>query len=244
MGQYYMPVIIDQRENPKVLCTAYSHEFNNGLKLMEHSWMGNKFVRAFESLLVMDGPVRVVWAGDYADPERDADGNVRKYVYEGQEYDVTLYSIAQAADHYRPDIPTWNRRDNYQWWNADGTRREKPIITAGKFDKDLKPNAPAPEVIPSMFSHPWLLNHDKGLAVDKRKVPKGEDGWRAHPLPLLTCEGNGRGGGDFHTEENYIRTGNNKGDFQLIGSWARDRVSLSKTLPKGFTVVRFDLTEG
>ena len=53
-----------------------------------------------------------------------------------------------------------------------------------------------------------------------------------HPLPLLTCDGNGRGGGDFHKED------------PLVGSWARNRVTVSNTKPKGYTEIEFNLFEG
>jgi len=79
----------------------------------------------------------------------------------------------------------------------------------------------------------FLVNHTKRQFVDKRKVPKGHDGLRIHPLPLLTCEGNGRGGGDFYGES-----------AGLIGSWARDVISAEKSAPAdGFTELVFDLKE-
>ena len=80
----------------------------------------------------------------------------------------------------------------------------------------------------------YLVNHDKKQFVDKTKVPKDKDGWRIHPLPLLTCEGNGRGGGDF------------RGESELVGSWARDIISVESKkadIPKGYTEVIFDLVE-
>ena len=42
MGQYYQPLLIDDSGS---MITAYSHDFDNGLKLMEHSWIGNNFVK-------------------------------------------------------------------------------------------------------------------------------------------------------------------------------------------------------
>ena len=75
----------------------------------------------------------------------------------------------------------------------------------------------------------FLVNHTKREFVDKRKVAKGVEGLRIHPLPLLTCEGNGRGGGDFH------------GESPLVGSWARDVISAEKSAPDGFTELAFDL---
>lgn len=222
MGQYYHPIVLDA--DGKILKTMYSHEFDSGLKLMEHSWMTNKFVGAFETLLIMDGPVRVVWAGDYADVEPGTDENLYSMVEEDE------------SQYYRPDVPIYGLTRNYQWYDASGNRLTKPKITTS-VDRKNPPNA-FPPIVPTMSSHPYLVNHDKGLVVDKRKVPKdsSEYGWRIHPLPILTVEGNDRGGGDLRPERCT-------GDVKLIGSWARDRISLSKTLPKGYTKLLFDLAE-
>lgn len=76
----------------------------------------------------------------------------------------------------------------------------------------------------------YIVNHDKKLYVDKRNVPC-VDGWGIHPLPLLTCEGNGRGGGDYRK------------DSDLIGSWARNVISVEDHIPEGYNELIFDLTE-
>jgi hypothetical protein len=76
----------------------------------------------------------------------------------------------------------------------------------------------------------FVINHSKKMFVDKRKV-LDNDGWQIHPLPLLTCEGNGRGGGDF------------RGESDFVGSWARDLISVSKDLPNGYKELVFDLIE-
>ena len=75
----------------------------------------------------------------------------------------------------------------------------------------------------------FVINHTKKCYVDKRKVPKFNDGWQLHPLPILTCEGNGRGGGDF------------RGESSLIGLWARDLISVSDIEPIGDEIFVFDL---
>ena len=62
MGQYYMPVI--KRGNK--LRRVYSHEFDNGLKLTEHSYVGNDFVNVVANDLV-DNPANLYWVGDYAE---------------------------------------------------------------------------------------------------------------------------------------------------------------------------------
>lgn len=65
MGQYWKPICIDSFE------WLYSHEYNsNGLKLMEHSWIGNDFVGIIMKLLTKGNSwdkKRVVWAGDYSE---------------------------------------------------------------------------------------------------------------------------------------------------------------------------------
>ena len=143
-------------------------DFDDGSKLMEHSWVNGAMMNVMEKLLGEGGEwhkCRLVWSGDYADDEpgteiEDPDGNKR-----GQ----NLYSLA-----------------------------ERIAIKPGKEQ-----------------TYRYILNHSKQEFIDKHKL-KG-DRWIIYPLPLYTCEGNGRGGGDFH--DKY-------GD-ERIGSWARDVISMS-----------------
>ena len=62
MGQYYKPILIAEDGH---VCTACSHDFDNGLKLMEHSWIGNNFVNVILAQ-IRSNPKRIVWMGDYA----------------------------------------------------------------------------------------------------------------------------------------------------------------------------------
>lgn len=180
MGQYYKPIFLNDYGNP-VKNWVYSHDYGNGLKLMEHSWMKNPMVNAVESLLAEGEPFhksKIVWAGDYADGEPNSDGT------EGR----NLYSLCKDDTKIRPDEV-----------------------------EDMK--------------YQYLINHTKMEYVDKLKVPEDKDGWRIHPLPLLTCEGNGQGGGDY------------RGDSEVIGSWARNNISASNTIPDGYRELVFDLVE-
>lgn len=64
MGQYFRPVNVSKKE------FLISHDYNSGSRIMEHSWMGNEFVRVVEDLLSPNGDWyrnRIVWAGDYMD---------------------------------------------------------------------------------------------------------------------------------------------------------------------------------
>jgi hypothetical protein len=90
---------------------------------------------------------------------------------------------------------------------------------------------PKDEVYPvSVLAGRYVINHSKREFVDKTKVPN-RDGWYIHPLPLLTCEGNGKGGGDF------------RGDSNLVGSWARDLISVYDTAPENYKEIIFDLVD-
>jgi hypothetical protein len=219
MGQYYKAVFL--AENQKPITSVSSYDFGSGAKLMEHSWEKNPFVRFVERQLMVS-PQRVVWAGDYADHENPKT--------------ITAREIKLLAD------------EESEYWSAKKLKAEGVNIysladTIGrithtesvksKYEHDYKEVAP--------LTAKYLVNLDKKQFVNKTKTPKDGDGWKIHPLPLLTCEGNGRGGGDFH-----INTEKNQGNVELIGTWARDRISVVSTkaeIPKDFTELVFDLVE-
>lgn len=184
MGQYYKPVALETKQ------FVLAHSYDNGLKLMEHSWVGNHFVAAVESLISKGGDwfgKKIVWAGDYADGEIGKDG---KPLLDENRSEINLYDLAEEELH--PEIDT---------------------------EKEHKPLR-------------YIKNLDTNEYVDIRKVPADKKwGWQIHPLPLLTCEGNGRGGGDYY------------GESELIGKWARNRVVMQKSKPKNCTELVFDLTE-
>jgi hypothetical protein len=76
----------------------------------------------------------------------------------------------------------------------------------------------------------FVVNHTKRQFVDKNSVKEHENGYRIHPLPFLTVEGNGRGGGDYF------------GSSELIGSWARDVISVEQFAPdESYVKIRLDV---
>ena len=82
------------------------------------------------------------------------------------------------------------------------------------------------EAIPENYH--YLINWDKKEFVDKTKCKPINASWnvnelKIHPLPLLTADGNGRGGGDYSGE-----------NIDYVGAWARDRISLMKEIPEDF----------
>ena len=69
MGQYYRGVILNN-EKTEVINTLCCYAHKNGAKLMEHSWIGNRYVRAYEYLLSTTFKNKpFVWCGDYADTD-------------------------------------------------------------------------------------------------------------------------------------------------------------------------------
>ena len=78
MGQYYFPVFLaEDGKYIRAWLDPLAH--NNGMKLTEHSYTKNNFMLAVESNLGPEGPFymsRVVWAGDYAEPEPGSDNNL------------------------------------------------------------------------------------------------------------------------------------------------------------------------
>jgi len=165
MGQYYNPTNIDKMQN------VYSHDYDEGLKLMEHSYIGNDFVKIVEYLLSKGKDWyknRFVWAGDYADSEP------------GLTEDDENHNIYGQGKPINPSLPN-----------------------------------PVPDFR-------YIVNESKEIFVDKDKIQpiSKNDKYKIHPLPLFTCEGNGRGGGDF------------RGDDNRVGTWARDIIFMTDDKPE------------
>ena len=182
MGQYYKVIILaDEKIDGKEYIRAWINpsDYGNGMKLMEHSYVGNKFIGHVESLIRPEGILyksRIVWAGDYADAEFDLEHI--------SDRDENLYNLA-------PEDRVLNGEINAEY-------KEKP--------------------------YRYIVNHTKKQYTDK-------NGRHFHPLPLLTAEGNGRGGGDYRGLEE-----------KQIGIWARDVISVEKTVPAGYE--KLELTFG
>lgn len=83
--------------------------------------------------------------------------------------------------------------------------------------------------------YPFIVNHSKKQFVDKRKAVDN-DGWKIHPLPLLTADGNGRGGGDYYE---------GSPDFDMVGMWKKDIISVEKSMDEyeGFEELIVSFTE-
>jgi hypothetical protein len=202
MGQYYYPTSIDKMEY------LYSHDFDNGLKLMEHSYVGNHFVRAVEKLLSPKGAwhkTRFCWAGDYMDAGLFLPEGTPLKCEEG--YDITLHSVVREEGKNAFERLVEIEKYDFSEWE----KKKKLVEELTK--KWLK-------TLPRKGR--YLVNHTKKLCldlkaedVDRGKDKHGDSIWNIHPLPLLTCSGNGRGGGDYSGSK-----------MNIVGTWAGDVISL------------------
>ena len=212
MGQYYKSVFIS--ENNKPISSVSSYDFGNGAKLMEHSWMKNPFVRFVEKQLMIT-PQRLVWAGDYADNEDPSTLT-----------QMEIKALADETCQYTNSNVIKDKGVNLYTLAEIVGKLTHDENVKDKYKHDYKNVAP--------LNARYLINHDKKQFVDKTKTPRDADGWQVHPLPLLTCDGNGRGGGDF------------RGDSSLVGVWARNLISVTtrkSDIPKGFEELIFDIKE-
>ena len=160
-------------------------------------------------------PQRVVWSGDYADEEDPST--------------ITPFEIKALAD------------EKSEYWNSKVLKEKglnlyslSDIVGKLTHDEDNKNKYEHEYKSVAPLTAKYLVNHDRKEFVDKSKTPKDNDGWQMHPLPLLTCEGNGRGGGDY------------RGESDLIGIWARNIIGVvtkKSDIPKDYKEIMFDLVD-
>lgn len=183
MGQYYNAILYNIEKDERYYLESW--DFNNGCKLMEHSYIGNSYVESFCSL-IKDSPHNVVWAGDYADCEESGS----PFFIEDK---INLHGQCSDDDE--------------------------------DFKSDFIFNKHSPSI--EILSYNYILNHTKKeyVTLSKMKEKEPDDWGNIHPLPLLTVEGNGRGGGDY------------RGNEEGVGDWARDSISTSDSLPSDYSEI-------
>lgn len=167
MGQYYYPTLIDE---DKKLHVFYSHQYDNGLKLMEHSYVGNNFVNAVVSQIV-DNPMKVAWIGDYSN---DWGGDPYEEKLPRKEF-MPLYRCVMARKKYEHPEPIRQDIESISGYLVNHTQ---------KLVLDLKAY-----VVANKWREAWK---------DRLTGEIEEYDMCVHPLPLLTACGNGRGGGDYY----------------------------------------------
>lgn len=177
MGQYYTPILFKGNTKKAFL----SHQFDNGLKLMEHSYIGNSFTESIvKYMFETGGSFRLAWVGDYADEFMEKEEKMpnpnyysdSKYKDLYQKY--IKYEQSETKKYFTP--PRVNRMEN-----------SSQLVFVNHTKKEFV---------------------DMEHYCDENKCDKW--GCKIHPLPLLTAIGNGYGGGDYRgstvTDINYVGT--------------------------------------
>ena len=109
MGQYYMPVIKRGNELKRV----YSHDFGNGLKLTEHSYVGNNFVNVVANE-ILENPAQLYWCGDYAVENDFKSTEEFKEIY-GYGHDRGKTTVENPNQEF-----DWNK----DWYYINETKKE------------------------------------------------------------------------------------------------------------------------
>lgn len=176
MGQYYISVNLKKRE------FISPWDFENGAKLMEHSWVGNKYTDAVEKLLSPGGRWcgdSIVWAGDYMD-EGLFLKNEKPVVIDGekrQTHEISLYHYAYEKFKKLEPESIVTPKHGIGQYIVNHTKKEY-------VDKDHCPKT-----------------------IDYSSNDGSDSGWTVHPLSLLVSSGNGRGGGDYTSGNAFKKVG-------------------------------------
>ena len=85
-------------------------------------------------------------------------------------------------------------------------------------DEESNEGKRTPRSIRDMSAYTYIVNHTLKQYTEKK------ENTYIHPLPLLTAEGNGRGGGDYRDTNQ-----------DLVGTWARHIISVEEEIPPRYT---------
>jgi hypothetical protein len=142
-----------------------------------------------------------------------------EHAYIGNQFVSTFeYGLSRESIYYKSRVV----------WAGDYADAEpKTIENLSHMRSEYNLICPRPK---NTDNYRFVVNHTKRQFVDKNSVKEHENGYRIHPLPFLTVEGNGRGGGDYF------------GSSELIGSWARDVISVEQFAPdESYVKIRLDV---
>lgn len=118
-----------------------------------------------------------------------------------------------------------NGRTTYDMASDDNATKVTDLVEVREVKYN---NIPYKET--DFVQYKWVLNRDKKIAVEIPKYDSEE--WNVHPLPILTADGNGRGGGDYGGTA-----------MEYVGAWAYDHISVANRLPKGYKKIDIRFAE-
>ena len=94
MGQYFK-AHVSRGDHTYVLS---SWDYDCGAKLTEHSWLGNRFVNAVNTM-IEEEPAKVAWVGDYSD-ERDCPADLYQDCWGKEEYKLPNTLLVGYKNHF------------------------------------------------------------------------------------------------------------------------------------------------
>ena len=170
MGQYYRPALIDEHGK---LGWLLCYNYDNGAKLMEHSYIGNNFVNAVLSMIFRNH-MKVAWIGDYSDTPIE-DAYSRKI--DEEKFQIIYSSVWGDGSDFKRIRPKVAHKLTCRMKNRYLVNHtQKLYIDFGRYT----------------LENCWKESY-------KWQGKNRNSTWCINPLPLLTACGNDRGGGDFHS---------------------------------------------
>lgn len=220
MGQYYRPVVTQKdittifynrtallTEEDKVQQARNPYYNYHGLKITEHSWWENSFVKGVIGRLY-NKKGRLAWIGDYSDDEVFSNDNVPTPLSPRELYAGNMFarkpdgSFAKDERGYVIELENEPLPSNIKKYK--GLLRYNPNFTLNN------------KVIINLTRKEYVECN----AYYKRSID--DDGWCLNPLPLLTSTGGDRGGGDYHSSCICANE---------VGRWAYDEIIIKDSNP-------------
>lgn len=146
-------------------------------------------------------------------------GAISKMIYK------TKSTVCWVGDYASEDEDWCGEEQKDYWYGA-----------AWRYDDNKEPILTPENAEGISLDNKFLVNHTQKIYIDCNKYHDENDrgGWCIHPLSLLTAKGNGRGGGDYHS--NYP-------NFDDVGSWALDEISIEDEKPNEYEEVMYYFVE-
>ena len=165
MGQYYKTLTID-RFNVSHVNSPW--KYDNGAKLMEHSYIGNKYVNDVLDRIYLN-PCQVAWVGDYSD-NGSCVYNDKAYGF-NKYYEMCWGENATTEEEVQAETIKFDM-ENCNYFLINHTKHIyldiEQYVSEGKWHEEY-------DYGEKHYSYDMCIN----------------------PLPILTACGNGQGGGDY-----------------------------------------------
>lgn len=224
MGQYYTPILLTMTGRRRAIGNFCAYDYDNGKKLMEHSYLGNKLVESVVAFMMScdEFAPTVVWLGDYADLGEDvlpledhyAFRSENNKCFSNRDY-VKIFKKAQGVEARGTHII-----------RPDDEKVTDSLPLAGDvifYNYMTQQKLSLREYRKNVIVHRALSGFDEG----KAGYPINR--FIVHPLPLLTCLGNGKGGGDYHGL-----------NMEWVGAWAMHAIGVTHDDPQSLSRLRIE----